>query len=130
MRLAVMLAVLVSVAGFSAHAADNSLSPAANQAFLAAYDKRPGVVIKPDGLRYADLPKPQKGFLHHVVDIRREGKPGAQIRAQQRFVDLHLLGEPASFLGGGEATWRRRVHDGASEGCGEPVAAAGRLRQG
>ena len=91
MRLAMMLAVLVSVAGFSAQAADNSLSPAANQAFLAAYDKRPGVVIKPDGLRYRILkngfgqrPRPidyvtvyytGKMINGHVFDGTEEGMP-------------------------------------------------------
>ena len=91
MRLAVMLAILVSMAGYSAHAADNSLSPAANQAFLAAYDKRPGVVIKPDGLRYRILkngfglrPRPidyvtvyytGKMINGHVFDGTEEGMP-------------------------------------------------------
>jgi FKBP-type peptidyl-prolyl cis-trans isomerase FklB len=45
--------------GVAAQAADPSLSDAANKAFLSNYDKTPGVVIKPDGLRYRIL---QNGF--------------------------------------------------------------------
>jgi FKBP-type peptidyl-prolyl cis-trans isomerase len=59
MRFALMLAALMAAAAISAQAADESLSAAANQRFLAAYDKKPGVVIKPDGLRYRIL---QNGF--------------------------------------------------------------------
>ncbi len=55
MRLGWMLAVFVSVTVAASAAVDPSLSAAANQAFLAAYDKKPGVVIKPDGLRYRIL---------------------------------------------------------------------------
>jgi FKBP-type peptidyl-prolyl cis-trans isomerase len=51
MRFGWMLAAVVALTGV-ALAADPSLSPAANKAFLAAYDKKPGVIIKPDGLRY------------------------------------------------------------------------------
>ena len=54
-RFGFLLAALVAVASLSAKAADSALSPAANAAFLAAYDKKPGVVIKPDGLRYRIL---------------------------------------------------------------------------
>ena len=60
MRLALILAVLL-VATTSAFAAgpDPKLSPAANQAFLEAWDKahlgKPGAVIKPSGLRYQIL---------------------------------------------------------------------------
>ena len=50
-----LLCALVAVASFSAKAADSALSLAANAAFLAAYDKKPGVVIRPDGLRYRIL---------------------------------------------------------------------------
>lgn len=59
MRLGWMLALLVMAIAAPAVAADPALSPAANQAFLAAYDKKPGVIIKPDGLRYRIL---QNGF--------------------------------------------------------------------
>jgi FKBP-type peptidyl-prolyl cis-trans isomerase len=65
-RFGFLLCALMAVASFSAEAADSALSPAANAAFLAAYDKKPGVVIKPDGLRYRILhngfgvrPRPQ-----------------------------------------------------------------------
>lgn len=55
MRFGLMLAVLLAVTAVEARAADPSLSMAANQAFLAAYDKKLGVIIKPDGLRYRIL---------------------------------------------------------------------------
>ncbi len=55
MRFALILAALTAAAAMSAQAADESLSAAANQRFLAAYDQKPGVVIKPDGLRYRIL---------------------------------------------------------------------------
>jgi FKBP-type peptidyl-prolyl cis-trans isomerase len=55
MRLGLMLAMLLAVTAVEARAADPALSLAANQAFLAAYDKKPGVIIKPDGLRYRIL---------------------------------------------------------------------------
>lgn len=47
--LATALACLVLA---PALAADNSLSPQANQAFLAANAKKPGVIIRPSGLQY------------------------------------------------------------------------------
>jgi FKBP-type peptidyl-prolyl cis-trans isomerase len=60
MRLGWMLAAILLLTGVEAQAAaDPTLSAAANQAFLAAYDKKPGVQIKPDGLRYRIL---QNGF--------------------------------------------------------------------
>ena len=56
MRFAFLLAAVLAATTISAQAAaDQALSAAANQRFLAAYDKRPGVVIKPDGLRYRIL---------------------------------------------------------------------------
>lgn len=55
MRFAWMLAAGVVLAMAAQAATPPSLSAAANQAFLAAYDKKPGVVIKPDGLRYRIL---------------------------------------------------------------------------
>jgi FKBP-type peptidyl-prolyl cis-trans isomerase len=63
MRLALILAVLLAATAVHANAADPKsdprLSPAANQAFLAAWDKahlgKPGAVIKPSGLRYQIL---------------------------------------------------------------------------
>lgn len=54
MRLGWMLAAVVSMA-FAAQAAEPALSNAANQSFLAAYAKKPGVVVKPDGLMYRIL---------------------------------------------------------------------------
>lgn len=57
MRLGLMLAVGLMAAVMAAQAApvDKSLSPEANKAFLASYDKKPGVIVKPSGLRYRIL---------------------------------------------------------------------------
>lgn len=52
MRFGWMLAAGITLTMAAQAATDPSLSTAANKAFLAAYDKKPGVVIKPDGLRY------------------------------------------------------------------------------
>lgn len=46
---AVLIAFFVAAPG---QAADNSLSPQANQAFLAANLKKPGVIQRPSGLQY------------------------------------------------------------------------------
>jgi len=59
MRLGLMLAIVFSATAIAAQAADPQLSATANQAFLAAYAKQPGVVVKPDGLMYRIL---QNGF--------------------------------------------------------------------
>lgn len=59
-RFAAILAVCLAVMTASAQAAgDPSLSPQANAAFLAAYAKKPGVVIRPSGLMYRVL---ENGF--------------------------------------------------------------------
>lgn len=54
MRLGWMLAAVVSLT-VAAQALEPGLTPAANQAFLAAYAKKPGVQVKPDGLMYRIL---------------------------------------------------------------------------
>jgi len=61
MRRGIVLAGLVAALTLPAHAAgvDKSLSLAANQAYLAAYARKPGVVVKPDGLAYRIL---QNGY--------------------------------------------------------------------
>jgi len=59
MRLGWMLAIVFSATAIAAQAADPQLSATANQAYLAAYAKKPGVVVKPDGLMYRIL---QNGF--------------------------------------------------------------------
>ena len=51
MRFGLILAAFVAAATFSAQAADSSLSPAANAAFLAANAKKPGVAVRPSGLQ-------------------------------------------------------------------------------
>lgn len=59
MRLGLFLTVLFAATVAEAATVDQALSSAANQAYLAAYDRRPGVIIRPDGLRYRIL---QNGF--------------------------------------------------------------------
>jgi FKBP-type peptidyl-prolyl cis-trans isomerase FkpA/FKBP-type peptidyl-prolyl cis-trans isomerase FklB len=54
-----MLAIVFVATAIAAQAADPQLSATANQAFLSAYAKKPGVVVKPDGLMYRIL---QNGF--------------------------------------------------------------------
>jgi FKBP-type peptidyl-prolyl cis-trans isomerase len=57
-RFAVGLAVLLvalPLAALPAMAADDALSPEANQAFLAANAKKPGVITRPDGLQFKIL---------------------------------------------------------------------------
>ena len=51
-RFGIVLATLVVAATLSAEAADNSLSAAANAAYLAANANKPGVVVRPSGLQY------------------------------------------------------------------------------
>ena len=90
-RFGFLLGVLMAVATLPAQAADASLSPAANAAFLAANAKKPGVVVRPDGLQYRILrngfgtrPRPQDyvtvyytGTLinGHVFDGTEPGMP-------------------------------------------------------
>jgi len=59
MRLGIFLAALLAVSTVGAEAADSSLSPQANAAYLAAYAKKPGVIVRPSGLEYRIL---QSGF--------------------------------------------------------------------
>ena len=57
-RIAAAVAVLAMLAVGSAHAAataDPGLSVEANQAFLAANAKKPGVIVRPSGLQYRIL---------------------------------------------------------------------------
>jgi FKBP-type peptidyl-prolyl cis-trans isomerase len=65
MRLGILVAAFMAFA-VSAHAADSSLSPAANAAFLADFAKKPGVFQRPSGLEYR--------ILHNGVGMR----PGAK----------------------------------------------------
>src|SRR5580698_11493994 len=61
-RIAVILALLLvalPMAAVPAGAADDALSPEANQAFLAANAKKPGVIVRSDGLQFKIL---QNGF--------------------------------------------------------------------
>jgi FKBP-type peptidyl-prolyl cis-trans isomerase len=61
-RIATILAVLLMalpMAAGPASAADDALSVEANQAFLAANAKKPGVIVRPDGLQFRIL---QNGF--------------------------------------------------------------------
>lgn len=52
MRLAIFAAVLATLFVGPAVAADGSLSPQANAAFLAANARKPGVIIESDGLQH------------------------------------------------------------------------------
>lgn len=58
-RFGVFLAAILAVMTVSASAADSALSPQANAAFLAAYAKKKGVVVRPSGLEYRIL---ENGF--------------------------------------------------------------------
>jgi FKBP-type peptidyl-prolyl cis-trans isomerase len=64
-RVAAFLAVILMalpgsmLAAVPADAADDALSTEANQAFLAANAKKPGVIVRPDGLQFKIL---QNGF--------------------------------------------------------------------
>ena len=61
-RIAAVLAVLLvalPMLAVPAGAADDALSPEANQAYLAANAKKPGVIVRPDGLQFKIL---QNGF--------------------------------------------------------------------
>ena len=59
MRFGVVLVALLAASTFGAQAADSSLSPQANAAFLAAYAKKPGVYTRASGLEYRII---QNGF--------------------------------------------------------------------
>jgi FKBP-type peptidyl-prolyl cis-trans isomerase len=50
-----MLLVALPMAAVPVHAADDALSAEANQAFLAANAKKPGVIVRPDGLQFKIL---------------------------------------------------------------------------
>jgi FKBP-type peptidyl-prolyl cis-trans isomerase len=56
-RIAAVLAVFLLA--MPAQAADDALSPEANMAFMAANAKKPGVIVRPDGLQFKIL---QNGF--------------------------------------------------------------------
>jgi len=99
-RFGFLLAALVAVAPFSAGAADSTLSPAANAAFLAAYDQKPGVVIKPDGLRYRILhngfglrPNPQDYVTVYYTGKLINGNvfDGTEPAMPARFKANHLI---------------------------------------
>src|SRR5256885_16848455 len=52
MRMAILAAGLAALVVAPAQAADNSLSPQANAAFLAANAKTAGVIVEPSGLQH------------------------------------------------------------------------------
>jgi FKBP-type peptidyl-prolyl cis-trans isomerase len=52
MRFGFLLAGFLALAAVAASAADSTLSPQANAAFLAANAKKPGVTVQPSGLQY------------------------------------------------------------------------------
>jgi len=59
---AVSMAVFLTLMPGPAGAADDALSAAANQAYLAANAKKKGVIVRPDGLQFRIL---QNGFGKH-----------------------------------------------------------------
>jgi FKBP-type peptidyl-prolyl cis-trans isomerase len=59
MRIGAFLVVFLTAMTVAANAADSALSLQANAAFLAAYAKKPGAVVRPSGLEYRIL---QSGF--------------------------------------------------------------------
>ncbi len=58
-RSSMLVAALLAFSTVAASAADSALSLAANAAYLAAYAKKPGVVVRPSGLEYRII---QSGF--------------------------------------------------------------------
>jgi FKBP-type peptidyl-prolyl cis-trans isomerase len=67
LRAVVAAALLAVSVGASAQAQDSSLSPQANQAFLAANAKKAGVQIRPSGLQYRII-KNGFGKTPHAAD--------------------------------------------------------------
>lgn len=55
MRTAMLAAGFAALLAMPAQAADSSLSPQANAAFLAANAKKPGVIVEPSGLQHRAL---------------------------------------------------------------------------
>ncbi len=51
-HLGALLAALMALLPLAARAGDSALSPTANTAFLAQYDRQRGVVVRPSGVRY------------------------------------------------------------------------------
>jgi FKBP-type peptidyl-prolyl cis-trans isomerase len=76
LRLGALVAALLTVIAFSpAHAEDSSLSREANDAYLAANAKKPGVVTRPSGLQYRIIRNgfgKQPGALD-IVDVYYKG---------------------------------------------------------
>jgi FKBP-type peptidyl-prolyl cis-trans isomerase len=96
-RVAAVLAVfLMALPGLApaAHAADDALSIEANQAFLAANAKKPGVIVRPDGLQFKIL---QNGFgkRPYLTDTVKLYYTGSLINGS--VFDGTSPGLPASF---------------------------------
>ena len=93
-RVAVLLGFLLFGA-LPAFAADDALSLAANQAFLAANAKKPGVIVRPDGLQFKIL---QNGYGKRptVTDTVQVYYTGVLINGT--LFDGTSPGLPATFL--------------------------------
>ena len=96
-RSAVILALLLvalPMAAVPAGAADDALSLEANQAFLAANAKKPGVITRPDGLQFKIL---RNGFgkRHYVTDSVKVYYTGMMINGT--VFDGTSPGLPATF---------------------------------
>ncbi len=96
-RIAAVVAVFLMVVPaltLSARAADDALSPDANAAYLAANAKKPGVIVRPDGLQFKIL---QNGFGRrpYVTDTVRVYYTGTLINGT--VFDGTSPGLPAPF---------------------------------
>ena len=94
-RLGALLVAAFTLFAIAAHAADSSLSPQANAAFLAANAKKPGVVVRPSGVQYRIL---QNGFgkRPNTVDTVTVYYTGSLINGT--IFDATEAGLPASFV--------------------------------
>jgi FKBP-type peptidyl-prolyl cis-trans isomerase len=92
--LAIVVAGFLALSCVAATAADNSLSPAANAAFLAANKNKPGVTVTTDGLQYRII---QSGFGKRPIptDIVTVDYKGSLING--KVFDATEPGLPAQF---------------------------------
>ena len=89
-----LVAAFLAVSAIGADAADSSLSPQANAAFLAANKSKPGVIVTPSGLQYRII---QRGFgkRPNPTDIVTVDYKGSLING--KVFDATEPGLPAQF---------------------------------
>src|SRR3954471_11499377 len=94
-RWGILAAGLVLLAAAPSHAADPSLSPEANAAYLAANAKKPGVVIEPSGLQHRSI---HTGFgkRPRATDVVTVNYKGTLING--KVFDANEPGMPAEFV--------------------------------